>query len=152
MKRQLCLLAFLIVGFFNMNGQQLINSKLELAPLTEFNKISFFNFNNNEVTYQINVASGTIEKFNYNFSFRLEDDVTSKATYVLLNDIAFFDFRFAYILGAIQIGCFIENLLGFNNNEFAIEPNLERLFGIADSIYFTHEANFLIGTSITYNF
>jgi hypothetical protein len=46
----------------------------------------------------------------------------------------------------------LENLLGFNNNNFAIEPNLEEGIGNMQNILFTHEADFLVSARLVYNF
>jgi hypothetical protein len=51
-----------------------------------------------------------------------------------------------------EINMTIENLLGFNNKNFAIEPDLEKGIGSMENILFTHEADFLVSARIAYNF
>lgn len=150
MLRQIIISVSLLFSMSILIAQQTEKPKMEWTFNTEFDNISVFNIQ--DVSYQYSLLSGAYKKWSCNFNFRLEDQLTSENTYVLLNDVSFFDVQFSYSLGAIQIGLFIENLLGFNNNQFSIEPNLERRFGVADTVFFTHEANFLIGSSFTYNF
>ena len=105
-----------------------------------------------DITYQANIITGEYRHFSCGVNFRLEDELSSEDIYILLNEVTFFDVQLNYNLGAFNISMTLENLLGFNNSEFAIEPNLDQGLKPIESVYFSHEANFLISTSISYNF
>lgn len=151
MKSQIIIIITLFLLSFYCPAQKLLENSSNINGhfKVELGKVSFFNVN--EITYQANMISIDSGAFSSNLSFRLEDELVSDKTYVLMQDITFFDVQLNFALGALQLGFFIENLLGFNNSDFAIEPVLDRDSGV-DMVYFSHEANFLIGASIVYNF
>ncbi len=115
----------------------------------EFGRISFLNVV--EASYQTNIISVAGKQFSGIMNFRLEDELTNDETYVLLQDVTFLDIEFNYTLGDFQIGLFLENLLGFNDSGYAIEPVLDNENGV-DMVYFSHAPNSFVGMSITYNF
>ena len=151
MKTQFLIYISLFLISIHCDAQNLLekNNDVERNFNIEFGYKSFFNVS--EITYLANIASMDSGIFSSSLNFRLEDELLSDETYVLLKDMTFLDVQFNVALGALQLGLFIENLLGFNNSDFAIEPVLDRDYG-TDMVYFTHEPNFLVGVSIVYNF
>ncbi|WP_242086696.1 hypothetical protein [Aestuariivivens sediminis] len=105
-----------------------------------------------EPTYQIGILSSVVHGISCQLKVRVEDELTSEETYVLFQEVSFVDMELTYTISDFQIGFFIENLLDFGDARFAIEPNLERHAGVADMVYFTHEAQFLAGINMIYNF
>ena len=150
MKVCLHLMFSIVIGLFGLNAQPLVDGKWHHENQYDFGVVVFQN--DEEVTYQTSLISIFFQRFSYRLNFRLEDELVSDATYVLLDEVTFLDLQMAYTVNRFQIGFFIENLLGLNDTDFAIEPNLERHLNVADTVYFSHEANFLTGISIAYNF
>lgn len=79
MKRYFFISVCLLLSLFKMNGQQLTDNKFQFAPQFEFVITSIFY--NNEVSYQVNLVSGSCKEFSCEINFRAEDELTSEETY-----------------------------------------------------------------------
>lgn len=115
----------------------------------EENPVEFFKAA--EDIYQLTLLSGQFKNLAINFRVRIEDELTSEETYVVLSDVSFFDFQLGHRLGPLAVTWSVENLLGWNNREFAIEGYLEGE-GVTSSAQFAHEADFMVSTAISYRF
>ena len=145
MKSLLFCIVFLCT--FNVNAQEILRVSQE-PVFTQRIETTFFNAA--EELYQVNLVSKSYKRFSCLINFRMEDELTSDSTYSLLNEVTFFDFKLNYELGAFGLNMIINNLLSFNDPNFAIEPIRDS--NIIGDVYFSHEANFLVSTCITYNF
>ena len=143
MKTLAGIVLILFAGLLSVNAQG--------DGLDKKNTITFFN-SVEDYSYQFNVSSFEIARISCSINVRLEDELTSEETYKLFEQVSFFDVSLAYTLNAFEFSMGIENLLGFNNNNFAIEPNLEQGNSNMENILFTHEADFLVSARIAYNF
>lgn len=110
-----------------------------------FENLTFQNIDFN--TYQVSFFKAEYSNFSSTLSMRIEDEINSEDTYVLLNDISFLDINFNYSIGLLDFRLTLENLLNINDNGFAIEPYLDN-----NIVNFSHETNFLLRTSIAYKF
>ena len=147
MKALSCIVFMVVIGLFQVNAQNFVfESDQDKTPL-----VSYFDATDDE-SYQVNVLSFNTAQFVCTFNVRVEDELTSETPYIWLKEVSFFDVNFTYTLKTFEFNMTLENLLGFNNNNFAIEPNLEEGIGNMQNILFTHEADFLVSARITYNF
>lgn len=126
-----------------------INIEIEYYPEKE---ISLVFFGSSDDLYQLNLISGKHRDLDFQFKIRMEDELTSEEAYKLLSDVAFFDLQVSYEIGAFGMSWAIENLFNFNNPAFAIEGSIERSSGGIDTVYYTHEADFMLSTALSYNF
>ena len=145
MKNSLFYILFLLT--FALKAQQSLNVNLE-SGFNESPKFSFLN--NAEDLFQVNIITSKNKAFSCKLNFRMEDELVSNEAYNLLTEVTFFDFHLNHQLGPFNLSMTIENLLGFNDAGFAIEPMIDQ--GVINEVYFSHEANFLISTSISYTF
>jgi hypothetical protein len=147
MKALSCLVCVIAAGLLHVNAQRLVfNSYQDTTPLT-----SFFNATDYE-SYQVNVLSFNTAQLACTINVRVEDELTSKTSYIWFKEVSFFDVNFTYTFKAFKFNMTLENLLGFSNNNFAIEPNLEEGLGNMQNILFLHQADFLVSARIVYNF
>lgn len=146
MKALSCLVC-MVAGLLHVNAQSLvIENDQDATPL-----VSYFNATD-DASYQVNVLSFNTAQFAFTLNVRVEDELTSETPYIWLKEVSFFDVNFTYTFKAFEFNLTLENLLGFNNNNFAIEPNLEEGIGNMQNILFTHEADFLVSARLAYNF
>jgi hypothetical protein len=134
--------------------------KLDNMPQTEFEffnnpveqdkPISAFSFDDN--LYSLNVISNAWKSFGCAIKFRLEEELPYENRQYDYNGFFYFDFSLNYKIKAFNVSIGIENLLGLKNTTFNIEPVLEQKIGVYDEIIFSHESNFLVKTSIAFNF
>lgn len=147
MKVLSCLVCMVVASLLHVNAQSLVvESDHDTTPLA-----SYFNATDDE-SYQVNMLSINMVQFACTFNVRVEDELTSETPYIWLKEVSFFDVNFTYSFKSFELNMTLENLLGFNNNNFAIEPNLEEGSGNMQNILFTHEADFLVSARIAYNF
>ena len=145
-------LGLVIVLFFGSLFQATAQSEnFESTSLTSKPAITFMN-TLDDYSYQFNLTSIDMAPFLIAINVRIEDELTSEDKYQLLKQVSFFDVQLSYTFTKFEFQLTLENLLGFNNNNFAIEPNLERGIGTMENILFTHEADFLVSARIAYNF
>jgi hypothetical protein len=145
-------LGLVIVLFFGSLFQATAQSKnFESTSLASKPAITFMN-TLDDYSYQFNLTSIDVTPFLLAFNVRVEDELTSEDKYQLLKQVSFFDVQLSYTFTGFEFQLTVENLLGINNNNFAIEPNLERGIGAMENILFTHEADFLVSARIAYNF
>jgi|GEM_PF-3564555 len=142
---------FILIVFgalLSINSQNYVleNNENSKEPI-----VTFFNAVE-DYSYQFNVLGINKEKFSCAFNVRVEDELTSEANYKLFREVSFFDVNLSYTFNVIELNLTLENLLGINNNNFAIEPNLEEGIGNMQNILFTHEPDFLVSARIAYNF
>lgn len=149
--RHLTFLTFFMCTCGVFSQQIIKNIHVDIEYYNE-NEIDLMFLNSSEDEYQLNMLSGTYKNLEFQFSFRMEDELTSEETYTLFSEVAFFDMKLKYQLGPIGVSWAIENLLGFNSPAFAIEASLERDFGVIDTVNFAHEAEFMVNAALTYNF
>lgn len=135
---------FLLFSFNLVVAQDSIEPKLKLE-LTNLKEILSNSQDAN--TYQVTLGVLENKKLTANFNLRVEDELSSEETYILINDIAFFDLSFNYKFNKFNLNFQFDNVLGYASNEFDIEPNL-----VNSNVFFSHEANFLFSTSIVYKF
>lgn len=102
--------------------------------------------------YQMDLMSGIYKDLDFQLKVRMEDELSSEEAYKLLSHVTFLDLQVNYQIGALGVSLAIENLINFNNRAFAIEGFLEKGFGGIQTVYFAHEADFLLSTALTYNF
>jgi hypothetical protein len=175
MKALNCLVCVVFAGLLHVNAQRPVlesNEDASIALVSYFNAtndgsyqfnvfssnedasialVSYFNATD-DGSYQFNVFSYNKAQFTCVFNVRVEDELTSEETYKWFKHISFFDVNFYYTFKAFELNMTIENLLGVNNNNFAIEHNVEKGIGNMQNILFTHEADFLVSARIAYNF
>lgn len=139
--------------FINRSYSQVLIAAENNETEFKMDKAQFFYVTqNNEIAYQVCLISKEIKNFGFNINLRVEDELTSEESYVLLNDVTFFDVSISYQFGPFSISTSIENTLNSDNRNFAIEPSLERQYNVIDEVTFTHEADFVINTAIAFNF
>lgn len=145
-------LSFIVLMFFGsilkIQAQVAPFESNEIAPSSTITFLNTFE----DYSYQFNLVSVDKTQFSCAISLRVEDELTSEQRYLLFKEASFFDVNLTYTFAAFDINMTIENLLGFNNKNFAIEPNLEQGVGSMENILFTHEADFLVSARIAYNF
>jgi hypothetical protein len=134
--------------------------KLDNMPQTElefFNNlvelekpITALSFDDN--LYLLNVISNTWRSLDCTIKFRLEDDFPYDYRQYDYNRLFYFDFSLDYNIKGLNASIGIENLLGFNDATFDIEPVLENRVGVYDEIIFSHESNAIIKLAIAYTF
>ncbi len=135
----------LFIGMITMcNAQYINNNETTTKTITFVNTL--------DESFQFNIIQLEKESLSCSINFRMEDELSSEETYQLFNEVAFFDINLAYTFKAFEFNIIVENILGANNNNFAIEPNLEKGNGSMENIVFAHEADFLLSASIVYNF
>lgn len=141
-----------MLAFLNVNGQhmQKINDKIESKNFIEGTTYTFLE--PIEDLFQVNIVTLNYNQFSGVFNLRIEDELTSEDNYILLKEITFFDVQLNYKLGPILLFLNVNNLLGFNDNSFAIEPELEQGIGVVNNLIFSQESNFGIHTGIRYTF
>ncbi len=132
-------------GLLDVNAQSYGFESKQISSITSNNAVE-------DDSYQFNVLSITKVQFSCTFNARVEDELSSEATYKWFKEVSFFDVKFTYTFKAFELNMTLENLLGFNNNNFAIEPNLEEGIGNIQNVLFTHEADFLVCARFAYNF
>lgn len=145
-------LGLVVVLFFGSLFQATAQrNSFESTSITSSPAITFMN-TLDDYSYQVNLTSIDVAPFFIAFNLRVEDELTSEETYQLLKQVSFFDVQLSYTFTGFEFQLTVENLLGLNNNNFAIEPSLERGIGSMENILFTHEADFLVSARIAYNF
>ena len=149
--RRLTYLFFLLFIGTASSQERIKNIKVEIEyyPVEEL-PVKFFKAA--EDSYQFSFLSGKYKDVDLNFYVRMEDELNSEETYSFLSDVSFFDLRLDHRLGRVEVTWAIENLLNWNNREFAIEGYMEREEGIIQHENFAHESDFLLSTAISYKF
>jgi hypothetical protein len=149
MKAISCFVFMVVAGLLHANTQSLDFESDHQDASTSL--VNCFNTTEDE-SYQLNVLSFNTAQFTSTFNVRVEDELTSETPYVWLKEVSFLNVNFTYIFKAFEFNMTLENLLGFNNNNFAIESNLEQGIGNMQNILFIHESDFLVSARIAYNF
>lgn len=134
--------------------------KLDSMPQTEFEffnnpfeqekPITAFSFDDN--LYNLNVISNAWKSFGCAIKFRLEEELPYENELYDYHGFFYFDFNLNYKIKAFNVSIGIENLLGFKDKTFDIEPVLENRIGVYNEIIFSHESNAIIKLAIAYNF
>lgn len=136
----------------NLFSQERIkNIRIEIEYYAE-KEINLNFLGNSDDLYQLDLMSGNYKNLDFQFKFRMEDELTSEEVYKLLSHVTFFDLKISYQLGQFGLSWAIENLINFNNPVFAIEGSRERGLAGINTVHFAHEADFLLSTALTYNF
>ena len=142
---------FMICMTTCFSQQRIQNIHVEIEYYSE-NETSFRFFGASGDSYQVNLFSGEKKDLDVSIRFRMEDELSSEESYVVLSEIAFFDLEFNHRLGPFMMMWSIENLLNFNSPGFAIEGSRERDSAAMDTVTFAHEADFLLSSARTYSF
>lgn len=113
-------------------------------------ELSFFN--SNDELYSCKVVKLSIYNMSFGLNYRMEDEVLpyDNSGY-LISEAYYFDLTCGITVKNTDFKFSIENLIGFNNQDFSIDPFLVGATAEAETINFSHEAIFLISVSITYN-
>lgn len=152
MKLRLLTIFFFMICISTCFSQQRIkNVHVEIEYYPE-NETSLRFFEALEDTYQVNLFSGEKNDLGFSVRFRMEDELSSEENYVMLLEVAFFDLEFNHRIGPFEMTWTVENLLNFNSPGFAIEGSLERESAVMDTVIFTHEADFMLSSALTYSF
>ena len=131
--------------------QRIKNIHVEIEYYVE-NETSFRFFETSEDSYQANLFSGKKNDLDLSIRFRMEDELSSEKRYVVLSEVTFFDLEFNHRLGPFGMTWTIKNLLNYSSPGFAIEGSRERDSAIMDTVSFTHEADFMLSSALTYRF
>lgn len=149
--RGLIYLVFIFCISTSFSQQRIKNIQVEIEYYTEKETPLKF-FNASEDSYNLNLLFGELKELDFQLMLRMEDELSSEETYVLFSDVTYLDLGFSYKAGPIIVSLSIENLLNFESRAFAIEGSLEKSFGKMDRVIYTHEADFMVNTALTYNF
>lgn len=130
--------------------QRFKNIHTEVEYSTE-KEINLYFLDSSDDLYQLNLLSGKHSDLDFQLRVRMEDELSSEEEYKL-SEMTFLDLQVNFQIGVLGVRLAIENLINFNNRDFAIEGSLEKDFGGFQTVYFGHEADFLLSTALTYNF
>jgi len=109
-------------------------------------------FNFSDTSYVLNLFSMESKLFNFGLKFRLEDELPYENNAYVYPGFFYFDFELNYSFKAFDFSIGLENLLGFNNDEVSIQPELVRQTQAYNEVIFVYDSAYLISACLTYNF
>lgn len=148
-KLQLLVCLMLFASFFNMDAQINTVSTTNDVVMEEnetLKTLEIMTFSD-DLSYQLNILNFSSSTFSGGLSFRLEDELYANEDYILWQEVNFLDLNFNYAINAVNFSLSIENILNFNDRDFAIAPDV-----FDNNAVFIQEDDFLISASISYNF
>ncbi|WP_299114611.1 hypothetical protein [uncultured Winogradskyella sp.] len=151
--------------FFSLCLGQVFSQELKEFSLVEVDETFDLNIINQEFeaplfsTFAIGSDAFTAQLLNYTnnkvsvgFAARIEEELPYEDSSYDYNGFYYLDFGFSYNVGDFSFGLSLENILNFSNTNFAIEPNVEVINNIQQTLYYSQEADALALLSITFNF
>ncbi|RZN83071.1 MAG: hypothetical protein EVB11_06115 [Winogradskyella sp.] len=151
--------------FFSLYLGQVFSQELEEFSLVEVNETFDLNIPNQELeaplfsAFAISNDAFTAQLLNYTdnkvsvgFNTRLEEELPYEDSSYDYNGFYYLDFGFSYSVGDFNFSFSLENILNLSTSNFVIEPNVEVINNIQQTLYYSQEADALALLSITFNF
>ena len=113
---------------------------------------SFRTLNLSDDWYNLNLFSMESELFNFHLKFRLEDELPYENNAYTYIGFFYFDLKLNYSIKAFNFSFGLENLLGLNNPDVSIQPELVGGNGIYNEVIFAYDSAYLINAGVSFNF
>jgi hypothetical protein len=152
----------MILPFAFVNAQEVISfNNKEIHAVTD--TFNFFNStiepkNNSGILklthqfYSLGLFIYEFEQLHVGFSMRLEEELPYINTSYIYHEFHYLDLNIKYSLGAFDMVLLFENILGFNNYDVAITPELNKQMGVYNELIFNYDSAFLVSAGLTFNF
>jgi len=108
--------------------------------------------NFSDTNYVLNLCSMESKLFNFGLKIRLEDELPYENNAYVYPGFFYFDFELNYSFKAFNFSFGLENLLGLNNPDVSILPEVVRQTQAYNEVIFVYDSAYLISACLTYNF